>query len=190
MKTIYLVRHGDYDYKDKNSETDGQGLSVMGVKQAQATAAWFKQLNKPFSAIHCSDFLRTKETAEIIAAALETPTQKPTLQIWQELQECADIYYQDFPGAVSPAVTAFHRHFTHNSHAGNVCEIIVCHANLIRYFVSRIQRWTREKWESTLIPYCSITEIVITDSDGCRINHLANDEHLPVDLREDMCSLL
>jgi serine/threonine-protein phosphatase PGAM5 len=190
MKTIYLVRHGDYDYKDKNSETEGQGLLTIGVEQAQATAYYFKQLNKLFSAIHCSDFLRTIQTAEIIAKKLSTPEQKPTFQTWEELQECADIYYQDFPDAIYPAVTAFHRHFTHNNSTGNVYEIIVCHANLIRYFVSKIQGWTREEWERTLISNCSITEIVITDSGICHVNNFANDDHLPIDLREIMYDFL
>ena len=89
MKKIYLVRHGDYDFRDLREPTVGQGLLPVGVKQAELTADWFHSLPHDFSAIHCSDYVRARQTAEVISSRLS----KVSLYVSEKLREYDDVYY-------------------------------------------------------------------------------------------------
>ncbi len=62
IRTIYLVRHGEYDWDDQPSPL--KGLTERGVEQAQLTAKRLGSL--PATAIYSSDLQRAVETAEII----------------------------------------------------------------------------------------------------------------------------
>ena len=182
MKTIYLVRHGEYDYKDISTEVEGQGLTVDGIKQAKATAGWFKKLGKDVTSIYSSDYLRAKQTAEIISFNLKGLT----VEVSRELRECRDIYYKELPNTSHVTERAFHRHFGHHLDDGEYFDIIVCHANLIRYFLSRIQDWSQQEWQKRAIPNCSITKILMQGDGQFVVPFIARDDHLPVNLRENI----
>ena len=66
---IYLVRHGDYNYREIASATVGQGLTARGREQAQATATWLAGADSDIRSIQSSDFTRAAETAAILATA-------------------------------------------------------------------------------------------------------------------------
>lgn len=182
MKTVYLVRHGDYDYQDASLETEGQGLVEIGRQQAQLTADWFQGLNINFTALHSSDYLRARQTAHAISTGLSLDP----IQVSLELRECSDIYYQDILQSPFSAEAAFAQHFSPSISNDYSYEIVVCHANLIRYFLSRINGWSKEEWRRTMVPNCSVSEVRI-DTDGVlSVGILASDAHLPDELRESL----
>ena len=61
-RTLYLIRHGEYDWDDQ--PTPHKGLTRRGRKQARLTARRLRTL--PATAIYSSDLRRAVETAEII----------------------------------------------------------------------------------------------------------------------------
>jgi len=67
MLTFYLIRHG---LKESVPPLD-PALTNLGVKQAEATAAYLKTIS--FQAIIASLMNRTKQTAEIVANEIRLP---------------------------------------------------------------------------------------------------------------------
>ena len=68
--SIYLIRHGHL-INSHQGVYNGQrdiGLSLKGIAQTIATAAWFK--DKPVRAIYSSDLCRAYDGAKIIAVSL------------------------------------------------------------------------------------------------------------------------
>jgi len=82
MKTIYLVRHGEsvINVSDKYEQNSDSPLTENGEKQAARIADRATRLK--FDALIASPFLRTKQTAELIAKA----TGK-TIEFHSEFQE-------------------------------------------------------------------------------------------------------
>lgn len=66
MNTIYLIRHGQ-----KENKPGDPPLTALGIKQAKATATYIHTHN--IHSIYTSPFLRTKQTAEIIAKQFQLP---------------------------------------------------------------------------------------------------------------------
>ena len=179
MKTVYLVRHGDYDYRDASPATHGQGLMPTGIQQAEITAYWFSSLPYKVTSVHSSDYLRAKQTAEIIVSHFPDLS----VQTWQELRECNDVYYKEQVKPFRPADIAFQRFFQ-SSESCDQYEVVVCHANLIRYFLSRIQEWSKKEWEESTLGNCSISEVEVRESGNMSARSVERDEHLPEHLRE------
>lgn len=63
VTTYYFIRHAEKDRS--NPEEKDPELTEAGIKRAEKWAEIFKEV--PFDSIYCSDFKRTKETAQKIA---------------------------------------------------------------------------------------------------------------------------
>ncbi len=71
---IYLIRHADAVPEADEimaGDYDAQPLSALGRAQAAALAARLRAV--PFAAVYCSPILRTRQTAEAIAAGTDLP---------------------------------------------------------------------------------------------------------------------
>lgn len=70
MTTIYLLRHGalDGDSRDRFIGQTDLALAAQGIEQAAAVAQALR--GRGIGAVHCSDLMRSRRTAEIIADAL------------------------------------------------------------------------------------------------------------------------
>ncbi|MDD1779777.1 histidine phosphatase family protein [Enterovibrio sp. ZSDZ35] len=76
LKNTYMImRHGqseanvaDIVVSDPNIGCDNYGLTPLGKEQARETA--FASRDKQIDVIYCSDFKRTRETADIVAHVL------------------------------------------------------------------------------------------------------------------------
>lgn len=87
MTTISFVRHGDFENPDAlfQGRLPGFPLSELGRQEVDAVAAALAAMkDEPVVAIYTSPRLRTRQTAEIIRAALEPP---PPLQETSFLDE-------------------------------------------------------------------------------------------------------
>ena len=75
---ICLVRHGETTW-NVEKRIQGQidiGLNAAGLSQAEAAAVWLA--GEPVTALYSSDLLRTRQTAERLAASLKLhPTLRP-----------------------------------------------------------------------------------------------------------------
>jgi len=66
MNTIYLIRHGQ-----KENKPGDPPLTALGIKQAKVTATYIH--THKIHSIYTSPFLRTRQTAEIIAKQFQLP---------------------------------------------------------------------------------------------------------------------
>jgi serine/threonine-protein phosphatase PGAM5 len=183
MPLIWLIRHGDYEYMDPAPETIGQGLTTLGQEQAKYTARYLSELDEPPCKIICSDFLRAKETAEFIAAALP----RAMLDVDPRFRECRDVYFKHRQEISKSAPKAYRRLFQ-STMSNDAHTAVVCHANLIRYLLARLDNWTEERWESVLIGNCSISVVdFVTKSPPKKVLRAeASVVHLPPSLREQL----
>jgi serine/threonine-protein phosphatase PGAM5 len=60
--------------------------------------------------------------------------------------------------------------------------IVVCHMNVIRYFVCRALQMPPEFWLRFRGDNCGITEIVVHPSGRCSLSHFADTGHLPIEM--------
>lgn len=80
-KTVYLLRHGKIAAAGEQRRYIGQAdlpLEPEGVRQAARLQALLGNLN--FSVVYCSDLVRSRDTAKIIAGALEKTKAHPGLR--------------------------------------------------------------------------------------------------------------
>src|SRR6476660_6108194 len=128
-RSIYLVRHGEYDWD--NDPSPLKGLTPRGVQQARLTARRLRSVRA--TAIYSSDLMRAIETAEIIGAELNSvPYEKDS-----ELRECylpspalIDVPVELIQAGEKQAAAAFSKYLCTRDDDKN--EIIVSHGNLIR----------------------------------------------------------
>ena len=65
-RTIYLVRHGQYDHADERDEFTGRALVPLGVAQARLLAARLKAMPAAFTSLTSSTMTRARQTAAVI----------------------------------------------------------------------------------------------------------------------------
>jgi hypothetical protein len=66
VRTIYLVRHGQYDHADARDEFNGKGLVPLGIAQARLLAARLRAMPVEFTSLTSSTMTRARQTAQVI----------------------------------------------------------------------------------------------------------------------------
>lgn len=190
-RTLYLVRHGQYRIHLR----ENGGLTDKGKTQSHLTAQALS--GYPFSVIYCSPVLRAVQTADIIAEELAAVERHDN----EALRECipsiptryAAYFAGSHPDLTTERVTdcaerldsAYREYFRPNTLEKDTYELIICHGNVIRYFVSRVLNLDGDGWSNMLINNCGISRILI-DHDGQSFLVSHNDiGHIPEDLRTD-----
>ncbi len=145
------------------------------------------------AAIHTSPAPRAIDTARIIAerhpglvlqrhrSLFEcVPSVPPNLTPWGEPDELS-------PRAVSNCREQLDRQFDRSfkaTRAQKRHEILVCHGNVIRYFVTRALGVDANSWVSMRCSQASVTRVVVSSGTRRFVLESLNDlSHLPVDLR-------
>lgn len=178
---LYLIRHGHYDRDDTSSL--GGGLTSIGKDQARVTGERVQSL--PVSSVHFSTLRRAVETAEIILPLIPGTAIYRTDDLCEvtltsiltepELRgkERADRVYDKYMSPVR------------NSDGGDQHELVVCHGNLIRYFVCRALFAEPESLLRMVTYHCGVSQFRI-DTDGRTSLVSYNDVgHLPLSLRTE-----
>jgi broad specificity phosphatase PhoE len=187
-RTIYLVRHGQYSADKPSVDELGNGLSELGRQQAALTGQRLSAL--PITSITHSGLRRAQETAEIIAEWFPR-LRVQSSALLRECTPCVPVGYEEKFAKYSPdmiardtqqaqaALDAFFRPAVEGNHH----DVLVCHGNIIRYFVLRALRAPVELWANTDVYNCGISEISVKpDGSVLLISH--NDTgHLPYELR-------
>lgn len=187
---LFLIRHGQY-YMNNGNGDESKCLTPLGHKQADLTGLRLKELSHPYTVLIRSTMTRATETAAIISEILpEVPVvscdmiregapipPEPPVGHWRpEAQQ----FYED--GARIEAAFRKYFHRAEPSQTTDTYEIMVCHANVIRYFVCRALQFPPEAWLRLTLHNCSITWIVIHPSGRVVLKHLGDAGHIPADM--------
>ena len=184
-RNLILIRHGQYDM----TATDdvNKTLTELGKLQARQTGLRIKDMGVAIEKISYSTMTRATETAKIIS--LSTPDTSmqscemlregapyrpdPTLQHWKPTNRQ---FFQD--GARTEA--AFRKYFYRASpeQKESSTEVLVCHANVIRYFVCRALQLPPEAWLRMSVGNCSFTFVTIRPNGRVSLRGLGDTGHL------------
>ncbi|XP_071790577.1 serine/threonine-protein phosphatase PGAM5, mitochondrial-like isoform X1 [Asterias amurensis] len=183
---LILIRHGHYNV---DGLTDDQRiLTALGREQTDFTGKRLKDLNHPYTIMYNSTMARAKETADIIAQHLPNvprdecdmlregapiPPEPPVGHWKPEIRQ----FYED--GARIEA--AFRKYFHRASPEQNEdsFEVMVCHANVIRYFACRAMQFPPEAWLRIGLNHASITWLAIRPSGRVSLRQLGDCGHIP-----------
>ena len=186
---LLLIRHGQYNLK---GETDKERyLTELGRSQAAATGTRLAELSLPYTHILHSNMSRAVETADLIAEQLPSVTVLPSDAI---LREGSPIKPEPPVGSWRPEAAywtdgarieaAFRKHF-HRAEAEqreDSYEVVVCHANVIRYFVCRALQLPPEAWLRISLKHASVTWLTIRPDGRVSIRSLGEAGHLKPDM--------
>ncbi|ODM97463.1 Serine/threonine-protein phosphatase PGAM5, mitochondrial [Orchesella cincta] len=189
---IFLIRHGQYN---TSGETDKeQGLtSPVGESQAQLTGKRLKDSGINFTSFTSSYTRRAIQTAEVIWKELEQDelTIDAHDPLLLEGYPCSPeppvggahpitCYYEDGPRIEAAFRKYFHRASPEQEE--DSFEIVVCHANVIRYCVCRALQFPGEAWHRLSLYNCSITFLSILPSGRVVLRAFGDVGHMPGDL--------
>ena len=188
VRVIYLVRHAHHDVDNPTGSELGGSLTQMGLKQAELTAKALAQ--RPISSIHCSSLNRAEETARIISREVPGLMIQSTDLLWEAIPSMTPKLQIEMPHYTGQQVlqdrqraeVAFRKYFK-VAKRGDKHDVIVCHGNLIRYFVSLVLKAELESWMRMDICNCGVTQVLVQpEGDMAVLCH--NDwSHLPRELR-------
>ncbi|XP_029685326.1 serine/threonine-protein phosphatase PGAM5, mitochondrial isoform X2 [Takifugu rubripes] len=184
-RNILLIRHSQYNLSGNNDKE--RILTPLGREQAELTGHRLASLGLKYDVLIHSSMTRATETAQIISKYL------PGV----ELSSC-DLLREGAPIEPVPAVThwkpdavyhedgarieAAFRHYIHRAdpkQKEDSYEIIVCHANVIRYFVCRALQFPPEGWLRMGLNNGSITWLTIRPSGRVALRALGDAGFMP-----------
>ncbi len=164
------------------------GLTPTGVKQAELTAQRLQPL--PIDAIHVSTMRRAVETATLIAAAHPTLTTSADRDLWECIPHVPPHYREwtkQYPASLlqreqAQASRAFDRYFQAALGADERHELIVCHGNLIRYFICRALQVTPDAWVNMNTHNGGLSIVQVQPDGECKLIAFNDTGHLPTTL--------
>ena len=170
-RTIYLIRHGEYNSEDERDPDVGKELVPLGIAQTRLLSSRLKSMGIEFNTLTSSTMTRARQTGMIINEDF------PELELQQSklIRECtpptwredimADESKTDLNECVENLETAFKEFFIPSPDEADKHDIIVCHGNVIRYFVTKVLNVDTMAWLQMTIGNSSLT-IVNIKPDG------------------------
>ena len=189
VRTIYLVRHGQYDHADARDEFVGKGLVPLGITQARLLAARLRAMPVDFTSLTSSTMTRARQTANVINREF------PRLDLKQSglICECTpptwrkDVMAEEKAGETEACVKNieqfFKEFFIPAPDAANRHELVVCHGNIIRYFVAKVLQVDTMSWLQMSISNCSLTVIRILPDGKMKLDTFGDYGHIPENMR-------
>ena len=205
VRHVVLVRHGQYSFDDKRLTPLGREQArVTGQRLKQMTerpiSDHYGTINVKWSHFAFSDVVRAKETAEIIAEQLKhVPAVCDPL-----LAEGWPCLPQSYAKEVRPSKLvedssriecAFRKYVKRVRDHKKVKDVdasqnedeeeheytlLVCHQNVIRYFVCRALQLPPEYWLRFKGDNCGVTEIIVYDDGRVSLAKFADVGHLDI----------
>ncbi|XP_043266707.1 serine/threonine-protein phosphatase PGAM5, mitochondrial [Venturia canescens] len=184
VRHLILIRHGQYNLEGK---TDAERtLTELGRRQADSTGARLAELGLPYTLLVKSTMSRAQETAKIIekhlpgVPAIEDGLliegapipPEPPLGHWKSER----YFYEDGPRIEAAFRRYFHR--ADYDQEKDSYTILVCHANVIRYFVCRALQFPPEAWLRISLKNASITWLSIVPSGRVTLRCLGDAGHM------------
>jgi len=189
IRTIYLIRHGDYDQSDTSDAEVGKKLTPLGIAQARLLSNRLKGMEVEFTSLTSSTMTRARETAMAINEVF------PELKLQQSplISECipptwrkdimADETESDLNMCAKNLETAFTEYFLPSPNGNDRNDIIVCHGNVIRYFVTKILKADPMSWLQMSITNCSLTIVRVLPDGSMKLDAFSDYGHIPENMR-------
>ena len=188
-RTIYLVRHGDYAPQNDSIPDFLNVLTPLGIAQARLVSARLKSMDINFNSLISSTMTRAMQTSQVIhndfpqiifeQSDLIRECTPPT---WRddvmaetnstEVEECVDNLEQ-----------AFQKYFNPSPDEKDRNDIIVCHGNVIRYFVTKVLNVDTMSWLQMSISNCSLTIIRVLPNGNLKLDAFSDYGHIPENMR-------
>lgn len=186
---VILVRHGQYemDHKDRSKKI----LTQLGRQQASVTAERLQALDIKFNNMTISTMVRAQETGNIIGEKFpDVPKNhcsllqegapyppEPTSRAWTPARST---FFQD-----NPRIEGAFRKYIHRappSQTEDSYDLLVCHGNVIRYFVCRALQFPPEGWLRMSTGNCGLTWLTIRPNGNVSLRSFGDTGHLPPDM--------
>jgi serine/threonine-protein phosphatase PGAM5 len=192
---LILLRHGQYGNEKSSKEDQDHNLTVMGKNQAERTGQFLQAAIghsecfpcKNVTSVVSSDLNRAQQTAKIILNELQVNTSLVCDPKLREVFPCDPEPPFGKKKATHEAKQrielAFEQYFHRPTSDSSSTEIIVCHANVIRYFVCRALQLPPEAWLRFSIAHCGITSIAIDGRGRVKVTSVGSAGHLPPNLQ-------
>ncbi len=185
IRTLYLIRHGEYVHDKDCDEYVGCELDALGREQAALVAARLKAMPITFSSLQSSPMTRARQTADIIA--LSFPDLKPVRN--DDIHECTPTTRrQDIMDGLKPGEAeacdaqlqaAAARLLVPATAGHDEHDIVVCHGNVIRWMVCRVLEVDPHAWLQMSIANCSVTIIQVKADGALKLVSFADSGHIP-----------
>lgn len=183
VRYIYLIRHGEYDHEDKADSKTGKKLVELGHKQARYMGKRLKKLRLKFDMFVSSEYTRARETADDIGKSIKLiPSRDPLLN------ECTPASAsdkkepsEDDESGCDQRLDAAWAKYVQASPGGDVHDVLVCHGNVIRWFVSRVLSGNGRLWRGMAIANASIAVIAVRADGSTRVAAFSDTGHIPAD---------
>ncbi|XP_020510471.1 serine/threonine-protein phosphatase PGAM5, mitochondrial isoform X4 [Labrus bergylta] len=186
-RNILLIRHSQYNLSGSNDKE--RILTPLGREQAELTGQRLAALGLKYDVLVHSSMARATETANIISKHLTgvellrcdllregAPIEPvPPVTHWKP----DAVYHED--GARIEAAFRRYIHRADPKQKEDSYEIIVCHANVIRYFVCRALQFPPEGWLRMGLNNGSITWLTIRPSGRVALRTLGDSGFMPPD---------
>ncbi|XP_054276833.1 serine/threonine-protein phosphatase Pgam5, mitochondrial-like isoform X2 [Macrosteles quadrilineatus] len=186
---IILIRHGQYNL-DGKSDVE-KFLTPIGKEQAAMTGKRLKELGHNYTHLTVSTMTRAKETASIIQGFLPSSVKVTHCSM---LEEGAPIppeppvgdwrpephFFQD--GARIEAAFREHIHRASPKQKEDSYEVIVCHGNVIRFFLCRVLQFPADAWLRISLRHASLSILTILPSGRVVLRSVGDTGHFPPQL--------
>jgi serine/threonine-protein phosphatase PGAM5 len=188
-RTIYLIRHGDYNQTDEEDEFTGNELTPLGIAQARLLSARLKSMRVEFTSLTSSTMTRARQTALIINAEF------PELELKQNdlISECTpptwreDVMAESDSSELTECIANIEKSFKEyvipSPNEKDRNDIIVCHGNVIRYFVTKVLNVDSMSWLQMSITNCSLTIIRVLPDGKMKLDTFSDYGHIPENMR-------
>ena len=117
IRTIYLIRHGDYAPQDDNIPDSVNVLTPLGIAQARLVSTRLKSMSIEINSLISSTMTRAKQTAEVIGNDFPELTleqsdliRECTPPTWRE-DVMAETKSSEVEGCVNNLEQAFQKYF-------------------------------------------------------------------------------
>jgi len=189
VRTLYLIRHGQYDHDDDRSSDIGKALVPLGIAQSKLVANHLKSLPVKMSSLTSSTMTRARQTSMIINQSF------PELELQQTrlIRECTppswreDVMEREDPEKLQKCTdnldAAFSKYFIPSTDNEDRNDIIVCHGNVIRYFVTKVLKVNTMSWLQMTTGNCGLTVVRIKPRGSMKLISFNDMGHIPSNLR-------
>jgi serine/threonine-protein phosphatase PGAM5 len=188
-RTIYLIRHGEYNSEDERDPDVGKELVPLGIAQTRLLSSRLESMGIEFNSLNSSTMTRARQTAMIINEDFP----KLNLQQSRLIRECtpptwredimADESKSDLNDCVENLEKAFKEYFIPSTDEMDRHDIIVCHGNVIRYFVTKVLKVDTKAWLQMTIGNCSLTTVNIRPDSSLKLVSFNDLGHIPPNLQ-------
>ena len=189
VRTLYLIRHGQYDHDDDRDPDIGKALVPLGIAQSKLVAGRLNSLPAKMSSLISSTMTRARQTAMIINQDF------PELELQQTrlIRECTpptrreDIMDGEDPEDLKICTdnldAAFSKYFIPSPVEEDQNDIIVCHGNVIRYFVTKVLKVKTMSWLQMTTGNCGLTVVRIKPDGSMKLVSFNDMGHIPPNLQ-------